>query len=186
MEDNWYEAAVTVGAPHRILSVVDWASDAAFAPIPKKPDAPPHAVYNVFAWGLNDPVNATRSMEKENFDTLASPMGWHWIPVANDPSQDKFIKEKKATTHTETFGNHVFAQENKEGRNDWLNNYRPDAGPSMVFNFSYAPVPTEQEDRLDEARKYINASVTQLFYTSNLVHDLYYRLVMSFLVFFRH
>lgn len=30
---------------------------------------------------------------------------------------------------------------------------------------------------MDEAQKYINTTVTQLFYTSNLVHDLYYRLV---------
>lgn len=32
---------------------------------------------------------------------------------------------------------------------------------------------------MEEAQKYINATVAQLFYTSNLVHDLYYRLVDS-------
>src|SRR6267154_3670282 len=27
MEDNWYEATVSASLPHRIISVVDWASD---------------------------------------------------------------------------------------------------------------------------------------------------------------
>lgn len=108
MQDNWYEAAVTVSTPHRIISVVDWASDHPFAPVPKEPEAAEHAIYNVFAWGVNDPENANRSIEKEGYDTLASPMGWQWIPVANDPSQDKAVKgNKKGTTHTTTFGNNV-------------------------------------------------------------------------------
>lgn len=110
MQDNWYEAAVTVGTPHRIISVVDWASDAPFAPVPKEPELYHHAVYNVFAWGINDPLNATRSIEKENFDTLASPMGWHWIPVANDPSKDSVKGTKTANHHTTTFGNNVWVE----------------------------------------------------------------------------
>ena len=43
MEDNWYEAAVTAHHPHKIVSVVDWASDASddhIAPVPKKPKKP--------------------------------------------------------------------------------------------------------------------------------------------------
>lgn len=82
MEDNWYEAAVSVQPPHKIVHVVDWASDS-YVPIPKKPVV---AEYNVFPWGVNDPAEGERSIEKENFDKLASPAGWHAIPVANDPS----------------------------------------------------------------------------------------------------
>jgi hypothetical protein len=48
----------------------------------------------------------------------------------------------------------------------------------MVFDFKYAPKPTERSDSLDEAKKYINATVTQLFYTSNMFHDLLYRYVI--------
>ena len=33
---------------------------------------------------------------------------------------------------------------------------------------------------MDEAQSYINATVTQLFYTSNLLHDLFYRSVSYF------
>jgi len=34
MENNWYEATVSASLPHRILSVVDWASD---SPMPLYP-----------------------------------------------------------------------------------------------------------------------------------------------------
>ena len=63
MQDNWYEAAVSAVAPHRIISVVDWASD---APIPG-PSQPTLATYNVFTWGVNDPEVGNRTMnEKPN------------------------------------------------------------------------------------------------------------------------
>ena len=68
----------------------------------------------------------------------------------------------------------VFAHENWEGRNQWEDNYRPDAGPSKVFDYKYQPKERD-EGSLEEAKKYINATVTQLFYTVNMVHDLYYR-----------
>jgi extracellular elastinolytic metalloproteinase len=69
----------------------------------------------------------------------------------------------------------VFAHEDWAGRNDWLDNYRPDGGKDMEFDFSYNPKLTNTTDALDEAKKYINATITQLFYTTNMVHDLYYR-----------
>jgi extracellular elastinolytic metalloproteinase len=72
----------------------------------------------------------------------------------------------------------VFAHENWEGQAGWLNNYRPDGGEQLIFNYTYNPKTTDKSDSLDEAKKYINATVTQLFYTSNLVHDLYYRYVL--------
>ncbi|KAJ7207957.1 extracellular elastinolytic metallo proteinase, partial [Mycena pura] len=170
MVDNWYEAAVSATAPHRIVSVVDWASDAV-APIPKPGKT---AEYNVFAWGINDPSEGKRTMEKENFDALASPVGWHALPYANDPMISGRNKEFFHNT-TRTWGNNVFAQENWEGANNFLENYRPDAGPGKSFDFAYKPRETEKGDALEEAQKFINATVTQLFYTSNMVHDLYYR-----------
>ncbi|KAL7278061.1 hypothetical protein ACG7TL_008025 [Trametes sanguinea] len=176
MQDNWYEAAVSAEMPHRIISVVDWANDSPvpLAPVPKEPEA---ATYRVFGWGINDPSVGERSIQKENFDSLASPLGWHALPYANDPSSS-YIRVKDASkirNTTTTWGNNVFAHEDWEGRNNWVNNYRPDAGPSKIFDFVYEPKKTDTEDALEEAQKYINATVTQLFYTSNMVHDLYYR-----------
>ena len=181
MQDNWYEAAVSASQPHRIISVVDWASD---SPMPVAPVPPTierkQGTYNVFGWGVNDPSEGERSEQKEYFDALASPVGWHSLPYANDPQSirakvKKGPKGEKFRNTTTTWGNNVFAHENWEGRNDWEFNYRPDAGDTMVFNYTYDPKKTDREDAQDEAQKYINATVTQLFYTSNLVHDLYYR-----------
>jgi len=173
MQDNWYEAAVSATAPHRIISVVDWASDAP-VPVPKPEKA---ATYNVFKFGVNDPEEGKRTTEKENFDVLASPVGWHTLPFANDPS----FRGVKLTTKefyrntTTTWGNNVFAQENWEGQNAYVDNYRPDAGSGKSFDFTYKPKETDKSDALEEAQKYINATVTQLFYTTNMIHDLYYR-----------
>lgn len=69
----------------------------------------------------------------------------------------------------------VFAHENWEGQNSWINNYRPEGHEGNVFDFPYDPQPTNKTAALGEAKKFIDIAVTQLFYTSNLVHDLYYR-----------
>lgn len=182
MIDNWYEATITAHSPHKIFSVVDWASDSAIpspeqvAPIPKKPTRAESAIYNVFQWGVNDPECGNRTIEKEGVDKVASPLGWHSIPAENDPNSDYLASKKDViNNYTTTWGNNVFAHENWEGRNGWQDNYRPDAGPSLVFNYTYNPQVTNSSDALDEAKKYINATVTQLFYTINLIHDLYYR-----------
>ncbi|KAJ6632572.1 extracellular elastinolytic metallo proteinase [Mycena sp. CBHHK59/15] len=175
MQDNWYEAAVSATAPHRIISVVDWASDAP-VPIPS-PDPETTATYNVFVFGINDPSEGKRTTEKESFDKLASPVGWHSLPYANDPSFRgvRLTNKEFYRNTTTTWGNNVFAQENWEGQNAYISNYRPDAGTGKAFDFKYKPKETEKADALEEAQKFINATVAQLFYTTNVVHDLYYR-----------
>ncbi|KAH8981252.1 extracellular elastinolytic metallo proteinase [Lactarius akahatsu] len=159
MQDNWYEAVVSHQVPHRILSVVDWTSD---SPVPSEPKQRQPATYHVFPFGINDPSEGGRTLAKENFDHLASPLGWHVIPASNDPLSSNLKKKGQYSNYTTTVGNNVFAHENWEGKNRWLHNYRPDGGDDLVFNYPYDP-------------EYINATVTQLFYMSNLVHDLYYR-----------
>ena len=104
MSDNWYETAVSMLYPHNIISVVDWASD---SPIPKNPPAQRvPATYNVWAWGVNDPSEGSRSIEKENLDSLASPLGWHVIPAASDPLARGTSKGEFVNTTT-TRGNNV-------------------------------------------------------------------------------
>jgi len=172
MEDNWYDATVSVNAPYRIISVTDWASDSPI-PVPKEPTV---GTYNVFPWGVNDPQEGERTIAKEEFDGLASPVGWHSLPYENDPVfTGKKPKGEFWHNTTVTYGNNVFAHEDWEGMNRWLDNYRPEGGKDKVFDFPYNPKETDKADALDEAKKYINATVTQLFYTSNMVHDLYYR-----------
>jgi extracellular elastinolytic metalloproteinase len=162
MEHNWYEAAVSATGPHRI----------------------------------NDPSEEKRSLEKEHYEVLASPRGWHSLPYPNDPSTPGIRKAPGSvwTNTTTTWGNNVttsptshcfgsslrssyqvFAQENWAGQNDYIDNKRPDPGESLVFDYQYDPKLTKTKpDSLAEAKKYINFTVTQLFYTNNLIHDLYY------------
>ncbi|CAE6527032.1 unnamed protein product [Rhizoctonia solani] len=66
----------------------------------------------------------------------------------------------------------VFAQENWQASKDgWISQYRPEGGKDLAFAFEYGA-----KDRLDtNYTSYSNLSITQLFYTSNMVHDLYYR-----------
>ena len=112
MEDNWYEAAVGTQHPYEIYSVVDWASDASMAPIPKEPEPSEPASYNVFKWGINDPSCGNRSIEKEGSDKLASPYGWHSLPAANYPGYDLTDvaePEKLIIETNETFGNNVWS-----------------------------------------------------------------------------
>ncbi|EKM51165.1 uncharacterized protein PHACADRAFT_263166 [Phanerochaete carnosa HHB-10118-sp] len=201
MADNWYEAAVTYSEPHRIVSVVDWAADGFvdapvnfvdwFAPFPKEPPTEfpstrASAEYLVHEWGINDPSEGNRTFQYENFDALASPIGWQVVELSGDPATSSKGTLSFRNTST-TWGNNAFSHENWEGENAWVTNYRPEAairvskdadgeeGERAVFDFTYDPKATERSESMREARKYINATVTQLFYTTNLFHDLTYR-----------
>lgn len=68
-----------------------------------------------------------------------------------------------------TVGNNVIAHENWEGQNNWLLNYRP-INENMTFVYEYG-----EPDGL-APKEYIDMVVTQLFYTSNVYHDLLHRL----------
>jgi hypothetical protein len=107
MADNWYETTVSVAAPYAIISVVDWASD---SPLPSPQPSRKQASYNVFAWGINDPAEGERSIVKESYDTLASPVGWHTLPFDNDPSYREYTDRRRIEFYrntTTTWGNNV-------------------------------------------------------------------------------
>jgi len=87
-------------------------------------------------------------------DTAASEFGWH---------------STGTTSYTVTRGNNAIAQTNPSGGNTYLTNYRPSGGSSnnYVFPFTTSSTPPTS---------YVDASVTQLFYTSNMYHDLLHTL----------
>lgn len=196
MQDNWYEAAVSASNPTKIVEVVDWASDAS-APMrrPKKPchgDAnakvapvpkptPVTATYNIWPWGINDPSEGERDIETDPWDKIASPLGWHSLPASHDPlsKNKRYIDPNQIVHYETTWGNNVFSHENWEGRNAWLNNYRPDGSETksdkkdLVFDYPYK-LQSENGTYLDP-KTYIDLTITQLFYTCNKIHDLYYR-----------
>ncbi|KIJ07218.1 hypothetical protein PAXINDRAFT_19584 [Paxillus involutus ATCC 200175] len=74
MEHNWYETTVTGSLPHRIVDVVDRASDSPMAlPVATEEEA-------------ELPLSYSHETIKELSDSFASPAGWHTLPVSSDLS----------------------------------------------------------------------------------------------------
>ncbi|KAF1954932.1 extracellular metallo proteinase 2 [Byssothecium circinans] len=111
------------------------------------------ATYEVYPWGLNDPTEGTRVVLTDPWDNTASPFGWH---------------STGSQSFKNTSGNNGIAQDNQ--RNSPQTGYgslpRP-TSDNLTFEYPYSPTETDY-------RSYIDASVTQLFYTANTFHDLLY------------
>ncbi|KAL4894698.1 extracellular metallo proteinase mep [Aspergillus ambiguus] len=112
------------------------------------------ATYKVYPWGLNDPTEGAREIIEDPWDSETSEFTW-----IGDGD----------TKYKTTRGNNAIAQSNPDGGRDYLNNYRPE---SSSLKFVY-PYPTSNAS---DPSSYIDASVTQLFYTANTYHDLLYTL----------
>jgi len=82
-----------------------------------------------------------------------SPLGW------NDQGEDR--------ESTFTIGNNVYAQENWSGGSNWQFNHRPDGGTNLNFDY---PI-----DFTQEPESYVDASITNLFYWNNIVHDIFWK-----------
>ncbi|PYH78754.1 extracellular elastinolytic metallo proteinase, partial [Aspergillus uvarum CBS 121591] len=111
------------------------------------------ASYQVYPWGTNDPTDGTRIIVTNPWDLAASPYTWHSDGLIN---------------YTSTRGNNAIAQWNPSGGRPYRNNYRP-SSPTLDFHYPYNPNQTYPA-------AYLNASITQLFYTVNAYHDLLYQL----------
>ncbi|KAF2713894.1 extracellular metallo proteinase 1 [Pleomassaria siparia CBS 279.74] len=135
---NWLLTYVDAGTNQEVHGVVDYSAD---------------AVYQVFAWGTNDPEEGARTLVTDPWDETASEFTW---------------QGDGTTTYTATRGNNAIAQSNPSGGTAYLNNARPS---SPTSNFSYA-----YTSALTPPSSYINASTVQLFYTVNTYHDLLYEL----------
>lgn len=113
--------------------------------------APDNASYNVFALPLESPTFGSRSLVNNPWNLTSSPEGWH----------------SNGTTHyTITRGNNVYAYDDKDN-NESTFGTSPDGGATRNFNFTYDA----------NALTYNNlpAATTNLFYISNMVHDIFYK-----------
>jgi extracellular elastinolytic metalloproteinase len=111
------------------------------------------ATYEVYPWGINDPTEGDRVVVEDPWSLEASPLTW-----ISDGT----------TNYTTTRGNNGIAQNNPTGGSTYLNNYRPDS-PDLKFEYPFSLTETNPS-------AYIDASVTQIFYTANKYHDLLYTL----------
>ena len=123
--------------------------------------------------GVNDPSVGKVADLTEPWDNVASPLGWHKVPTDANPWTGQKIPGQaingNITDFYTTIGNNIIAHEDWEGQNNYIYNYRP-VSDNLSFVYEYG-----EPDGL-APREYINFTVTQLFYTSNMYHDLLYRL----------
>lgn len=110
-----------------------------------------NASYNVFALPAEAPTFAARSIVTNPWILASSPEGWH----------------SNGTTHyTITRGNNVYAYDDKDDDENTFGT-SPDGGAVRNFNFPY--------DANTKAINNLSASTTNLFYISNMVHDIFYK-----------
>ena len=106
----------------------------------------------VFALPLESPDEGPRTIVENAADPIASPFGWH---DTNGIAGPEF---------TDTRGNNVAAQEDADGTDD--GGLRPDGGPQLSFEFPL--------DLSDQPSNAFEAGVANLFYVTNVVHDVLY------------
>jgi hypothetical protein len=111
--------------------------------------------YNVFAIPTETPSHGPRVFVSTDVaDKTASPMGWHTVAPG--------------ISYTTTRGNNVYAYEDPDNNNNVLGlNYSPNAGSSLLFDY---PV-----DFTQQPATYRDAATTNLFYMSNIMHDIWYQ-----------
>jgi hypothetical protein len=112
LDPHWYDASVGAEGTDagQVIRVNDWVANAS---------------YNVFPLPVQDPLFGNRSIVVDPQDPVASPFGWH---DTNGAAGAEF---------TDTRGNNVFAQEDRDG-ND-TGGVRPDGGATPKFRFSTRP-----------------------------------------------
>lgn len=101
---------------------------------------------------MSNPTEGSRTKEVDPY-TSASEFTW---------------QGDGTTTFTTTQGNNGIAQANRDGDDAYINEERPRSA-SLDFDYPYST------STIDPA-EYLNASVTQLWYTCNMYHDLLYKL----------
>ncbi len=116
------------------------------------------STYNVVSLPTPSPNHGPFELLSNPADPEASPFGWHDTDGIDGPE------------YTITRGNNVYAREDDEG--DGLGtgintDYSPDGGAELNFNFQadFSLPPSENMD----------ASITNLFYINNMMHDIWYR-----------
>lgn len=188
MEKNWLHTHISTSSG-RILSLIDWVSQLKTDKSTSKhrnnlPRLPvtQDTEYKVFEFGkTNSPLDGKRSIVRNPSYPLASPLGWHdqgqeCFVCSTNPGDKKIRKQQDLFWQTvggrggkfhSTVGNNIYAHENWIGRTVYRRggNQRPDNDDlKFVYDVNFKASP----------KSYVNASVVNSFYWSNVLHDLFY------------
>jgi hypothetical protein len=112
------------------------------------------AAYRVFKLPLENPLEGSQTLVVNPADPKASPYGWH--DVNGIPGAE----------YTTTRGNNTFTYLDRNN-DDAADGNLPDGGPELIFDFPFSGTlePTDQPF----------PAITQLFYLTNMIHDLAYQ-----------
>ncbi|KAI7954314.1 hypothetical protein MJO28_004714 [Puccinia striiformis f. sp. tritici] len=143
------------------------------------------ATYRVFPWSVNDPTLGKRQIVVTPSNPTASPLGWHTIPATQRNSEQRDISHmstgwsrhvpRHGLRATDTRGNNVYAQENWEGLDNWEANHRPNGTDDLEFKFHLGwKHPDNPSETHVNPKRYIDAAISELFFTCNEFHDLTY------------
>eukprot|EP01083_Nonionella_stella_P140453 430752_1 len=106
--------------------------------------------YDVYAKEVISPEDGERAIKPEIFDISQISSGWHY-----DGSQH----------YNDTRGNNVWAQEN------WDNTKKGGSRPTLHSDGTF----DAKIDLTKGPKSYVDASIINLFYHNNLIHDVLYR-----------
>lgn len=111
--------------------------------------------YNVLPYNTESPNHGPRQLIANPHDIGASPFGWHDTNGASGPE------------YLITRGNNVWAREDIDGDNFTVG-VSPNGGAGLLFDFPYTGTSAQPSS-------YTNAATTNLFYMSNMIHDIFYK-----------
>jgi extracellular elastinolytic metalloproteinase len=131
----------------------DDCADATPMLAPAAPLSNDGAQYLVFPLPLESPLHGDQQWVVNPADPIASPFGWHDTDGQSGPE------------HTITRGNNARAYLDP-GNLNASSGGEPDGGSQLIFDFPYNPF-------LD-AGELSQAATVNLFYLTNMMHDLYY------------
>ncbi len=166
--ENWYSARVDA-VSGKLVSKNDWVihcsfdahshnrkkakSFSLFKPESKVSTSFMDATYNVYPIpSIESPNHGDRQLVSGQEDELASPFGWHDTNGA------------EGAEFTTTSGNNVIAFEDINGDDEF--GAQPDGGANLLFDYSFDPNTLVVDNQ--------DASITNLFYANNVIHDVWY------------
>jgi subtilisin family serine protease len=113
-----------------------------------------NAVYQIYAHPLESPSHGNRTSLLNPFDAVASPFGWH--------DTDGVVGSEFTTTQ----GNNAFAYADRDGDNQPDVGSVPNGNAQLDFRFGI--------DLQQQPENNFSPAVTNLFYWTNLLHDIHY------------
>ncbi|NHM05931.1 T9SS type A sorting domain-containing protein [Flavobacterium sp. CYK-4] len=116
--------------------------------------------YRVIPYNYVSPNHSPFELVNPYANLTASPRGWH--------NANTLTGTTAGLIFTYTRGNNIWAQEDANGDNG--TGLRPDGGASLIFDFPYVNGVSQTQ----QPTAYTSASTTNLFYMTNIMHDVWY------------